>query len=173
MMKATRARYTLEFKQEAVRLVEWGQSIAAASRTLGLVEQTLFNWVKAHREGALKGADNRSKVTAEQMEISRYAGWIWRVSRWSAIFWGKSYGVLCQEAEVKYALIRRHCRVWPIRVQCGMLGVSVAGYHEHFVRRLHLARRRHLTAGGSPWCIFVLCLPPIAEPMAGRASGAS
>ena len=35
--------------------MEWGQSIAAASRTLGLVEQTLFNWVKAHREGALKG----------------------------------------------------------------------------------------------------------------------
>ena len=38
--------------------MEWGQSIAAASRTLGLVEQTWFNWVKAHREGALKGADN-------------------------------------------------------------------------------------------------------------------
>jgi putative transposase len=47
---------------------------------------------------------------------------------------------------VKYALIRRHCGVWPIRVQCRMLGVSVAGYHEHFVRRLHIARRRHLTA---------------------------
>ena len=47
---------------------------------------------------------------------------------------------------MKYALIRRHCRVWPIRVQCRMLGVSVAGYHEHFVRRLHIARRRHLTA---------------------------
>jgi putative transposase len=47
---------------------------------------------------------------------------------------------------VKYALIRRHCRVWPIRVQCRMLGVSVAGYHEHFGRRLHIARRRHLTA---------------------------
>src|SRR5258707_6264530 len=71
MIRATRARYTLEFKQEAVRLVESGQSIASASRTLGLVEQTLFNWVKAHREGTLKGADSRSKVTAEQMEISR------------------------------------------------------------------------------------------------------
>ena len=71
MIRATRARYTLEFKQEAVRLVESGQSIAAASRTLGLVEQTLFNWVKAHREGTLKGAHSRSKVTAEQMEISR------------------------------------------------------------------------------------------------------
>ena len=41
----------LEFKQEAVRLVEGGQSIAAAARTLGLVEQTLFNWVQAQRVG--------------------------------------------------------------------------------------------------------------------------
>src|ERR1700746_3408658 len=70
MTKATRARYTLEFKQEAVRLVESGQSIAAASRTCGLVEQTLFNWVKAHRESRLQVAASRSKVTAEQMEIS-------------------------------------------------------------------------------------------------------
>jgi transposase-like protein len=68
MIKATRARYTLEFKQEAVRLVESGLGIAAASRTLGLVKQTLFNWVKAHRDGTLKGGDSRSKVTAEQME---------------------------------------------------------------------------------------------------------
>jgi transposase-like protein len=54
--KTTRARYTLEFKQKAVRLVESGQSIAAAARQLGVVEQTLFNWVKAQREGTLKGA---------------------------------------------------------------------------------------------------------------------
>ena len=36
----TRARYTLEFKQEAVRFVEGGQSIAAAALTLGVVAQT-------------------------------------------------------------------------------------------------------------------------------------
>ena len=42
MTKTTRARYTLEFKQEAVRLVEGGQSIAATARMLGVVEQTLF-----------------------------------------------------------------------------------------------------------------------------------
>jgi transposase len=78
MIRATRARYTLEFKQEAVRLVESGQSIASASRTLGLVEQTLFNWVKAHREGRLKGADSRSK--AEQMEISRLRADLARVT---------------------------------------------------------------------------------------------
>ena len=65
---AQRARYTLEFKQEAVRLVEGGQSIAAAARSLGVVDQTLFNWVKAHRAGKLTGLDSKA-VSAEQMEI--------------------------------------------------------------------------------------------------------
>lgn len=74
----TRARYTLEFKQEAVRLVECGQSIAAAARTLGVVDQTLFNWVKADRQGRLKGADKRA-VSAEQMEIARLRAELARV----------------------------------------------------------------------------------------------
>jgi len=78
MTKTTRARYTLEFKQEAVRLVEGGQSIAAA-RTLGVVDQTLFNWVKAHRQGKLKGADSKPSVSAEQMEISRLRAELARV----------------------------------------------------------------------------------------------
>jgi transposase len=65
-----RARYTLEFKQEAVGLVQGGQSIAAPARPLGVVEQTLFNSVGAQREGHLKGADSKV-VSAEQMEISQ------------------------------------------------------------------------------------------------------
>jgi transposase len=77
MTKATRARYTLEFKQEAVRMVESGQSIAAAARSLGVVEQTLYNWVKAQREGRLKGPAN--KVSTEQMEISRLRAELARV----------------------------------------------------------------------------------------------
>ena len=70
MTKASRARYTLEFKQEAVRLVDNGQSIAAVARTLGVVDQSLSNRVKAHRQGKLTGADSKL-VSAEQMEISR------------------------------------------------------------------------------------------------------
>ena len=35
-----------------------------------MVDQTLFNWVKAHRQGRLKGVDSKP-VSAEQMEISR------------------------------------------------------------------------------------------------------
>jgi transposase len=46
---------------------------------VGVVEQTLFNWVKASRQGRLKGADSRSKVTAEQMEISRLRAELARV----------------------------------------------------------------------------------------------
>ena len=46
---------------------------------------------------------------------------------------------------MKYALIRRNRRLWPIRVQCRVLEVSVAGYHEHMARRLTIALRRHLS----------------------------
>ncbi len=46
---------------------------------------------------------------------------------------------------MKYAFIQRHRRVWPISAQCRVLGVSVAGYHEHFVRRASAAQRRHLS----------------------------
>src|ERR1035438_10021838 len=80
MTKATRGRYTLEFKQEAVRLVESGQTMAAVSRSLGVVEQTLYNWVKAHRAGTLRGASGKQQVSAEQMEISRLRAELARVT---------------------------------------------------------------------------------------------
>ncbi len=78
MTKTARARYTREFKQEATRLVTGGQSIAAAARTLGAVEQTLLNWVKADRQGRLKGAGSKL-VSAGQMEISRLRAELARV----------------------------------------------------------------------------------------------
>jgi transposase InsO family protein len=46
---------------------------------------------------------------------------------------------------MKYAFIERHSRVWPIRVQCRVLRVSVSGYHQHVARRREVARRRHLS----------------------------
>ena len=46
---------------------------------------------------------------------------------------------------MKYAFIYRNRRVWPISVQCRVLRVSVAGYHEHFVRRRDIVQRRHLS----------------------------
>ena len=49
----------LQFKQEAVRLVVKGQSLAAVTCTLGLVDQALFNWVRARPQGKLKGVDSK------------------------------------------------------------------------------------------------------------------
>lgn len=62
-----------------MRLVEAGQSIAAAARTLGVVDQTLFNWVKTSRQGKLAGADSKP-VSAEQMEIARLRAELARVT---------------------------------------------------------------------------------------------
>ena len=70
MTKATRARYTQEFKLEAVRLVKGGQSAAATAKILGISEQTLHNWIKADKDGRLVGAGSKP-VSPEQMEIAR------------------------------------------------------------------------------------------------------
>jgi transposase len=64
MEKLTRCRYMLEYMQEAVRLVSSGQRVAAAAKSLGIVEQTLANWVKADKVGQLRG------VSSEQVSAT-------------------------------------------------------------------------------------------------------
>lgn len=78
MSQSKRARYTLEFKIEAVRLVQSGQSIAAVARVMGIAAQTLRNWMKAQEQGRLTGQANKP-VSAEQMEISRLRAELARV----------------------------------------------------------------------------------------------
>jgi transposase len=80
MRNGKRGRYTLEFEQEAVRLVESGKSIAEAARSLGVVEQTLANWVKAKQAGKLKKVSDKTRVTAEQVEIRRLRAELARVT---------------------------------------------------------------------------------------------
>src|SRR5271157_954157 len=65
-----RARYTLEFKQEAVRLVRSGQSFTSVARGLGVSAQSIDNWVKADSIGGLKEAKGKP-VNADQIEIAR------------------------------------------------------------------------------------------------------
>jgi transposase len=70
MVKSSRARYTLEYKLEAVRMVKGGQSLAAVSKILDIADQTLHNWIKADRDGRLQGPGSKP-VSPEQMEIAR------------------------------------------------------------------------------------------------------
>lgn len=69
-MKIPKREYTAEFKELAVKRVKEGQTVGAVCKDLGLVEQTLRNWVKASKTGKLTGAGAK-QVTPEQMELSR------------------------------------------------------------------------------------------------------
>jgi len=73
------ASYTAEFKQQAVQLVDDGQSAADVARLLGLAPQTLHNWVKSARGGGEVPAGAARPVTAEQMEIARLRAELARV----------------------------------------------------------------------------------------------
>ncbi len=69
-MKIPKQEYTREFKELMVKRVKDGQTVGAVAKELGLVEQTLRNWVKAAAEGKLNGVGTR-KVTPEEIELSR------------------------------------------------------------------------------------------------------
>ena len=69
-LKIPKQEYTAEFKELAVKRVKAGQGIGAVARELGLIEQTLRNWVKAAAAGKLSGAGCKA-ITPEQMELSR------------------------------------------------------------------------------------------------------
>ena len=69
MKKIPKQEYTAEFKEQSVkRAREVGVPVYA--RELGLVEQTLRNWVKAAAAGKLTAAGAKP-ITPEQMEPSR------------------------------------------------------------------------------------------------------
>ena len=70
MFKIPKQEFTAEFKELAVKRVRSGQGIAAVARELGLVEQTLRNWVKAAKAGKLHPPGAKA-VTPEEMELSR------------------------------------------------------------------------------------------------------
>lgn len=70
MKKIPKQEYTTEFKEQAVKHVKSGKSIGAVAKELGLIDQTLRNWVKAAEAGKLTGAGSKV-VTQEQMELSR------------------------------------------------------------------------------------------------------
>lgn len=70
MKRIPKQEYTAEFKEQAVKRAGEVGSIARVAEELGLVEQTLRNWVKASKAGKLNPAGAK-QITAEQMELSR------------------------------------------------------------------------------------------------------
>lgn len=79
-MKIPRQSYMLEFKELAVKRINEGQSIATVARELGVIEQTLRNWVASATRGALSGSTAKN-VSAEQMELSKLRAELVRLKR--------------------------------------------------------------------------------------------
>ena len=75
---AHRARYMLEFKLEAVRLVKGGQDVGVTAKVLGMPMQTLGNWVRLSEKGELRSAGDKP-VSAEQMKLARLRAELARV----------------------------------------------------------------------------------------------
>ena len=80
MQRIPKQEYTAEFKEQAVKRVKDGKGVGAVAKEMGLVEQTLRNWVKAFDAGTFNGAGT-VKVNAEAMELSRLRAEVARLKR--------------------------------------------------------------------------------------------
>ncbi|EHN66146.1 transposase [Comamonas testosteroni] len=59
--KQVRAQYTQDFKLEAVRQVQQGQSAAAVGKILGIPKASLANWVRQAALGQLEAAHPQAR----------------------------------------------------------------------------------------------------------------
>jgi transposase-like protein len=125
-MEIPKQGYTLEFKELAIKRVKNGQALAGVAKELGLVEQTLRNWVKAAATGKLSGAGGKA-VTPEEMELSRLrADNIAAQAR--AGNHKKGGGVPREECAVKYAGIDAQGKAFALSGMCEALEVRLSGY---------------------------------------------
>ena len=73
-MKGTKRKFTLEFREEAVRLVfQERMTVLEAARRLEINEKTLGNWVRAVRLGKMPrtsaGASDRKSPSVSELEM--------------------------------------------------------------------------------------------------------
>lgn len=69
---AKRRRYTLEFKQEAVRLVqEEGLTYAQVGSDLGVDRSTIRVWSLAAQDGQLGGVTSRARPLSAEEELAK------------------------------------------------------------------------------------------------------
>ncbi|WP_442942818.1 IS3 family transposase [Nocardia sp. NBC_01503] len=129
-MARKNSRYSPEFREAAAKeVVDRSRTVAEVARELGLIEQTLNNWVKNYRQTHV--------VTEPELSVpdrARLAELERRVRELEAEneFLGKIGGLLREEIPVtaKYAFIESEEGNYPISRMCAWSKVSRSGYYD-------------------------------------------
>ena len=110
--------------------MQYGESVAAASKTLSVLGLTLLNWAKTHL----------ARVTRRCVEQSGDCwanGDQWTQSRTGPYKNGAEHSKKSDSAydvrglEIKYAFIGSWRRVWPVSAWCRVSQVSTASHYAH------------------------------------------
>ncbi|NHQ84861.1 IS3 family transposase [Iodobacter sp. HSC-16F04] len=118
-------RYTEEFKIEAVKQVtERNYPVAEVAERLGVSGHSIYSWIKRYANPVPVSAH----TDLQQDEIRQLKAELRRVTEERDIP-KKGRRVLCQAVRVKYAFIREHQAVHPVRRLCRMMQVHPSGYY--------------------------------------------
>ncbi|MEX0941674.1 MAG: IS3 family transposase [Pseudomonadales bacterium] len=129
-------RYTLEFKEEAVRQVlERGHSVAEVSERLDVSAHSLYKWIKAVQPSTSDQAE-RDLVDAKK-EILKLRAELRRSEEERDILKKAVVGstcqcnrhVLCRRVKEKYAFMKARLHRFPVRLMCDVLGVHHSGFY--------------------------------------------
>ncbi len=72
---------------------------------------------------------------------------------------------------MKYAWIENNKLLWPVCVQCRVLGVSASGYRQHRARRKKILTRRYLSETAEGWLYLAVVLDLYSRKIVGWSMG--
>jgi len=145
--KRVTRQYEVEFKLDAVRLVEeQGYSVPEAAQRLGIPKSNLSNWRRQYRAGRLVPGHPRTQPPPEEAELRQLRAEIKRLEVVPALAGvlvdltdgerdpKKGERVLREEPKVRFAFIAEHQHLYPVRVLCGVMKVSRSGFYDYLTR---------------------------------------
>jgi putative transposase len=129
-----RAKYTAEFKEEAViQVINRGHSIIDVAKRLGIGDGLLYTWVKKFKAANEPVAIDDMK--SMHAELNRLKAELRRTTEERDIL-KKGRRVLCQTIRVKYAFIKAHRSEFTLSGICRVLDVHRSGFYAWLLEHL-------------------------------------
>jgi len=103
-----------------------------AARSLGINANMLGSWVKEHQSDDGQAFRGNGKLTPEQEELRNLRIQVKWLQMEKDIL--KSDGFLCSPSKAKYLFTAQNKNIWPISLQCQVLGITRSGYYSYQAR---------------------------------------